>query len=218
MQDNTKINVRQLDLSAEYKAEYNKGWGTKRVGIPDVCSDAWEDGYMDRAAGRAKWHTPACAAGQLVCEEHAPAADDDEQPADAVKDWTGNYNTVFAPAAEYFATEGQKVETVAVKTMLKQSHVTGDGAAELVEALTTVEAEAKAALRDWQKTLDRKGQTDMEKYNQNRSFLAGFVAVAAQQHTGAKKRPTVAFAADMARAIRPDALKAGAAARKKETR
>jgi long-subunit acyl-CoA synthetase (AMP-forming) len=132
-----------------------------------------------------------------------------------VKDWTGNYNTVFAPAAELLAVSATvEVETLSVSTMLKQTSITGPDAKGFLASLVEIEAQAFAAMREWQKTQERKGQTDMEKYNQNRSFLAGFLAAAAQQATGAKRMPTIAFAKDMTKAVRPDAVKAGAAARK----
>lgn len=158
----------------------------------------------------------ASAADEPVEAESTPeAASQPEKAADAVKDWRGNYNTVFAPAAELLAgASTHPVWTVNVSTMLKQTHVAGTDAVEVVARLDEVEAQAVAAMRDWQKTQDRKEQTDMERFNQNRSFLSGYLAAVVQETTGVKKVPVVAFAKDMDKALRPDAMKAGAAARK----
>ncbi len=139
-----------------------------------------------------------------------------EKVADAVRDWRGNYNTVLAPAAEMIAAgvDGLDVWTVNVSAMLKQTHIAGPGAAGLAASLGETEALALAALKTWMKTLDRKDATDMERYNQNRSFLSGYLGAVVQEVTDSKKTPVVPFAKDMDRALRTDALKAGAAARK----
>lgn len=151
-----------------------------------------------------------------AAEFTAEPADAPEFAADATKDWRGNYNTVFAPAAERIAEGfgGVEVRTVSVSTMLKQTDIAGANAKEFLGLLVTIEEAALAHLKAWQKTLDRKDTSDMEKFNQNRSFLAGYLASAAQRMTGSKKMPCVAFAKDMDRALRPEALKAGAAAHK----
>lgn len=46
----------------EYIAEYNRGWAAGARGPIDRSeqSHAWDDGYLDRAAGRAKWHLTYC--------------------------------------------------------------------------------------------------------------------------------------------------------------
>lgn len=201
----------KVATKAQARAEYNSDF--------DYDTDGW---YTVEWLPCAK-HVPAGVEpedgpkAETVEETTTEAVEAPEKTADAVKAWPGNYNTVFAPAAELFAGD-LDVWTVNVTTMLKETHTAGPGAEELAASLATVEQEALAALRNWQKTLDRKGQTDMEKYNQNRSYLAGYLAVAAQQATGAKKRPSVAFAKDMERAIRTDALAAGTAARKEATK
>ncbi|MCB0908237.1 MAG: hypothetical protein KDB63_14075 [Nocardioidaceae bacterium] len=128
----------------------------------------------------------------------------------------GNYNTVWVPVALLLAeSHGIEARTEKVSVMLVNVHLAGDEAESLVALLNDTEVSATAALRAWQKTLDRKGQTDMEKYNQNRSFLAGYGAAVAQRLSGSKKLPVIAFARDMERALRADALKAGAAAARK---
>jgi hypothetical protein len=159
----------------------------------------------------------ALPADEPVQAESTPdAAEQPEKAADATKDWRGNYNTVFAPGAEVIASavEGIEAWTVNVSTMLKQTHIAGPGASGVVASLGKTEAAAVAAMKTWQKTLDRKDASDMEKFNQNRSFLSGYLAAVAQEVTGRKTMPVVAFAKDMAKALRPDALKAGAAAAK----
>lgn len=151
-----------------------------------------------------------------TAEFTAEPTDQPEFAADATKDWRGNYNTVLAPAAEQVAEgfAGVEVRTVIVSTMLKQTDIAGANAKEFLDLLVSIEDAALAHLKAWQKTLDRKDATDMEKFNQNRSFLAGYLASAAQRVTGSKKMPCVAFAKDMDKALRPEALTAGAAAHK----
>jgi hypothetical protein len=151
-----------------------------------------------------------------AAEFTAEPAEQPEFAADATKDWRGNYNTVFAPAAEAIAAGYAKVEvrTVNVSTMLRQTDIAGPLAKEFLDLLVAMEAAALAAMKTWQKTLDRRDATDMEKFNENRSFLAGYLASAAQRMTGSKKMPCVAFAKDMDRALRPEALTAGAKAEK----
>lgn len=144
--------------------------------------------------------------------EPVEQAEDASFAADAIKDWRGNYNTVFAPAAELIAAQrkGVVARTESVSVMLKETHIAGVNSQDLLDELAALEEASTAALRAWQKTQDRKGLTDMEKFNQNRSFLAGYCAAA----TGSKKLPTIAFAKDMDKALRADAHAAGAAARK----
>jgi hypothetical protein len=62
-----------IDLSAEYKRWYNRGWrysggsaATLEHGDATNAPDAWYDGYLDYAAGREKWHLPRCRG----CPEH----------------------------------------------------------------------------------------------------------------------------------------------------
>lgn len=46
----------------EYISEYNKGWRCAgQAGDFPSGTYAFDDGYMDRAAGRAKWHLTYCA-------------------------------------------------------------------------------------------------------------------------------------------------------------
>lgn len=47
---------------AEYVSEYNKGWrAADRAADFPSGTYAFDDGYLDRAAGRAKWHLTYCA-------------------------------------------------------------------------------------------------------------------------------------------------------------
>lgn len=62
----TLDDVRSPDLEAETVEEYIKDYGTgwrdaqaDRTWDHDV-SNAYDDGFMDRAAGRIKWHTTYC--------------------------------------------------------------------------------------------------------------------------------------------------------------
>ncbi|MCW2738873.1 hypothetical protein [Nocardioides sp.] len=179
-------------------------------------------------------YCPACGTATVIGEQaetatreadHAAAAEFTADPAEqpefvalATKEWRGNYNTVLAPAAEAIAAgySGVEVRTVNVSTMLRQTDIAGPLATEFLDLLIAVEAAALAATKSWQKTLDRKDASDMEKYNQNRSFLAGYLGVAAQRLTGSKKTPAITFAKDMDKALRHEALKAGAAAARTE--
>lgn len=49
-----------------YAREYRSGWAAaQRGGVPrkwdeGTASYAWEDGYLDAAAGREKWHLAYC--------------------------------------------------------------------------------------------------------------------------------------------------------------
>lgn len=58
--------LKQCDEDGEslrwYIAEYNRGWAAGARGPIDRSeqSHAWDDGYLDRAAGRAKWHLTYC--------------------------------------------------------------------------------------------------------------------------------------------------------------
>lgn len=191
---------------AEARAEYNADF--------DQDTDGWYDVEWLPCAK----HVPEEAEeAPLAADEPAKAESNAEAEfaALATKDWRGNYNTVFAPAAELIAAgAGVEVRTVAVSTMLKQTEIAGDEAEQFAIMLAEFEAQALAAMKMWQRTLDRKDASDMEKYNQNRSFLSGFLGAVAQGLTGAKKTPVVTFARDMDHALRPEALRAGAASRK----
>jgi hypothetical protein len=198
-----------LDYNADFIAE-----GGEDNAYPVewfACAKHVPEGQAEEPVAAASTADEA-AAGEFTAEP----ADEPEFAADATKDWQGNYNTVFAPAAELIAAgfPGVEVRTVNVSTMLRQTDVAGANAKEFLDLLVAIEAAALAAMKAWQKTLDRKDASDMEKFNQNRSFLAGYLASAARRMTGAKKMPVVAFAKDMDRALRADALKAGAAAHK----
>jgi len=55
--------------SPEYRRSYNRGWRYSRSGTGTLDfadsrgysnDDAWMDGYLDAAAGRAKWHMVTC--------------------------------------------------------------------------------------------------------------------------------------------------------------
>ena len=59
---------------AVYRAEYEKGWrysGLENASLDNSYykSNAWIDGYMDRACGREKWHFWHCRQ-MRGCEEH----------------------------------------------------------------------------------------------------------------------------------------------------
>ena len=66
-------------LSPAYRAEYEAGWrysGTETANLDHAyaigASDAWQDGYHDRASqgpGRVKWHLAFCRADG-GCPEH----------------------------------------------------------------------------------------------------------------------------------------------------
>jgi hypothetical protein len=196
-----------FEVTPDQEGEAGDWWSLTSLGV-DVA----------RALVLATVATPEEAeSGDLPAEEPAVAEStvEPEFAADATKEWRGNYNTIFAPAAELIATgSGVEVRTVNVSTMLKETHLAGPTATDVVAALTEAETKAQAALRTWQKTQDRKEQTDMEKFNQNRSFLSGYLGAVARSLTGAKKTPSVEFAKDMEKALRPDAMKAGVAAHK----
>jgi hypothetical protein len=139
-----------------------------------------------------------------------------ERAADATYAARGNYNTVWVPAALVLADgfEGVDVWSEKVSTMLVNVHMAGPRAVVFLRHLEASVESAQTSLRAWQKTQDRDGQTEMQKYNANRSFLAGYLAAV----TGAKKLPVIAFAKDMERATVLDAVKAGVAARKAEAK
>lgn len=50
-----------VTTSEEYRSEYEKGW-RRAAGPADMGggSHAHDDGYLDRAAGRSKWHLSWC--------------------------------------------------------------------------------------------------------------------------------------------------------------
>lgn len=52
-----------VETVEDYIREYNNGWNhaVRSTEYPTGKSDAYEDGYLDRAAGRAKWHLTHCA-------------------------------------------------------------------------------------------------------------------------------------------------------------
>lgn len=54
--------LKQCESLRWYIAEYNRGWAAGARGPIDRSeqSHAWDDGYLDRAAGRAKWHLTYC--------------------------------------------------------------------------------------------------------------------------------------------------------------
>jgi hypothetical protein len=54
-------------MTPEYKRAYERGWrysGTETAtldyGDESHQPEPWYDGYLDRAAGRAKWHLATC--------------------------------------------------------------------------------------------------------------------------------------------------------------
>lgn len=47
------------ELLEWYISEYNRGWAARKRAVAD-SSEAWEDGYLDAAAGRPKWHYTYC--------------------------------------------------------------------------------------------------------------------------------------------------------------
>lgn len=53
------------DVVLGYVREYNAGWAAGARGASEkwasgTSSHAWDDGYLDAAAGRAKWHLTWC--------------------------------------------------------------------------------------------------------------------------------------------------------------
>lgn len=53
----------------QYRADYNRGWRYSRTGLDGLdyadrtglsTREGWMDGYLDFAAGRAKWHLRDC--------------------------------------------------------------------------------------------------------------------------------------------------------------
>lgn len=159
---------------------------------------------------------PETASEQAAAEFTAEPIVEPERHADATYAARGNYNTVYVPAALVLAEEfaGVEVWSEKMSTMLVNVHMAGPRAVDFLRHLESSVDAAQASLKAWQKTQDRDGMTDMEKFNRNRSFLAGYLAAT----TGAKKLPTIAFAKDMDKAVRLDSVKAGAAARKAEAK
>lgn len=66
MADVVSIGRKTTDDVEAYKREYNAGWaasgrpGDSAAWNSGNTSHAWDDGYLDRAAGRAKWHLTWC--------------------------------------------------------------------------------------------------------------------------------------------------------------
>jgi hypothetical protein len=196
----------------------------------------YNDDFIAEADGD---ETNTYAINWLPCADHVPAgeaalpADDaaeagatpapvEEQETaplapEATYDARGNYNTVFVPLAELLATDPRhavRTWTEKESVMLVHVHVVGAGSEQFLALLQQTETDAIEAMRTWMKTLDRKGLSDMEKYNQNRSFLAGYGAAVAKRISGSKAMPVITFARDMEKALRADALKAGHVAAK----
>lgn len=139
-----------------------------------------------------------------------------EAPADAVKDWTGNFNTVLTPAADLLAAgfAGAETRPVSTPTPLKRIECAWATAKQFLVILGAVEEAALAALRTWRKTLYRRDETDMEKHNPNWSFMAGYLRSAVRRQTGARKAAMGTFATNMSKVLRLEALAAGVAAHK----
>lgn len=62
--DDVRSNIGAAGMldAAQYRTEYEKGWArAKRTDeYPSGGSGALEDGYLDQAAGRPKWHLAHC--------------------------------------------------------------------------------------------------------------------------------------------------------------
>lgn len=67
----TRQNPSSAESDSEYAAAYNKGWRYSANGAGGLDhadrrgwsrSEGWMDGYLDYAAGRAKWHYRDCPA------------------------------------------------------------------------------------------------------------------------------------------------------------
>lgn len=57
----SNLGVRGMLDAVQYRLEYEKGWArAKRTSEYPSGSYAQEDGYLDSAAGRAKWHLTYC--------------------------------------------------------------------------------------------------------------------------------------------------------------
>jgi hypothetical protein len=64
--------------AAQYAKDYNRGWRysatTGGLDIPDrrgwTRIEAWMDGYLDEATGRAKWHYRDCTDHTMATEGH----------------------------------------------------------------------------------------------------------------------------------------------------
>ena len=58
---NTLTSAQQAAARDWYVDQYNKGWAAagRATDMPDG-SHAFDDGYLDRAAGRMKWHLTYC--------------------------------------------------------------------------------------------------------------------------------------------------------------
>ena len=55
--------LRRPEVTREdYNREYNNGWraGARFSGLDGIHTDAWEDGYLDYATDRPKWHLREC--------------------------------------------------------------------------------------------------------------------------------------------------------------
>lgn len=56
------------EFGAKYVRDYNRGWKADQRGTSLESGDragaskAWEDGFLDHAAGRPKWHLARCKA------------------------------------------------------------------------------------------------------------------------------------------------------------
>ena len=157
---------------------------------------------------------PESAEEQAVAHFTAEPVEQAERTADATYAARGNYNTVYVPAALVLAEEfaGVEVWSEKVSGMLVNVHTAGPRAVEFLRLLESSVESAQGSLKTWQRMQERDGHTDMQKFNANRSYLAGYLAAV----SGAKKLPTIAFAKDMSKAVVLDAVKAGAVARKAE--
>lgn len=103
-----------------------------------------------------------------------------EEIIEASRDWHGNYSIVMVPFV-YDVARGFGDLTVLHSdnsAMLRRTYVIGHktDVEEFVTLIDSLALQAMSALRRWQKenAASRKGMTDMQKYVQHRSFLAGF--------------------------------------------
>ena len=103
-----------------------------------------------------------------------------EEIVEVVREWTGNYSIVMVPFTHSVASGFGNLTVLQqnVSAMLRRTFIIGHKSD--VEAFTTLldslSLQAMSALHRWQRehAEERRGLTDMEKYVQHRSFLAGF--------------------------------------------
>lgn len=103
------------------------------------------------------------------------------------RSWHGNYSIVMAPMVAELAaaySEDLKVEQKNVSAMLRHTYITGprQTVLDFLVGLDVTAEQALAELKVWQKEhlAERRGLTDMQKYDQHRDFLRNFGREAAR--------------------------------------